>query len=530
MGRTAILTTAVVGAAAIGGYFFLANSFEAQVQAQVDSIISNPDLDVDVTYDSLKTDLFSGTAMIEGIKVINPERPDSEATVKSVNLDIGFNPIAGSATVDGFRIEGLDFSEKDGSFSLESGEVRGADLPAVMTAFQEETLQDWPFTLVEVQGAKMEGTPANNPSQKVMMSLNTARMATNGDLTRVNEFLIDDFVLNAANNGSFTLGRYEVTGFDIGWIKDLIAMNRAPEDEEGSGDALEMAAAASLAKASLNYMGIDSFKIEDFKFDMPMQGMAMSFKEISVKDLVRPADLVLGGTMKIDAFELKGMQNTSPQAMQILTLADLDTIRIDMDTSTRFEKATDAVTTVTTLALDKLIKLQSEGTIGGIDAARMSEKLLAYQTEQMLEAFRAADAETPPQQDPFAQVLEALSVYTGYYDSVDLTLGLEDQGLISRSLKVYSALSGMPEDQLREQFTMMAIAQTAPALGEGAPENLADVIQAYMAPQSQPMRISMRSLVPMTEEALNGITPQTWQDVFGLKLETVASTGTPASN
>ncbi len=530
MGRTATLTTAVVGAAAIGGYFYLSSSLDAAIQDQVDAFINSPDVEVDIAFDSLKTNLLAGTATIEGVNITNPEKPDGKAAIKSVNLEIGFSPLTGSATVDGIRIEGFEFTEQDGSFSVTSGEVRGADLPAIYAAFEEEALKDWPFTLVDIQGAKMVGTPANNPMQKVTMSLNAARVATNDDQTRIDDFLIEDFAVDAANQGSFVIGRYEIKGLDIGWIKDLVALKMAPEAGEGAHDALEKAAALSLAKASINYMGIDSFKIEDVVFDMPVQGMAISLKEMSVGNLVRPADIVLGGAMKVDALEFKGIQNASPQAMQIFTLAGLDTLRLDMDSNTSFDDATNAATSTMNLSLDKLIKLQSESTIAGIDAPKMSEKLLAYQTKQMEEAFRAAEGQVPPQQNPLAQIAEALSVYTGYYDSVAMTLGLEDQGLIPRGLKVYSTLTGMPEDQLRQQFTMMAITQTTPALGQGAPENLAEVIQAYMAPESQPMRISVRSLVPMTEEALQGITQQTWQNVFGLELATVEPTGSAASN
>jgi len=529
MGRTAILTTAVVGAAAIGGYFYLSSSLDAAIQDQVDAFINSPDTEVDITFDSLKTNLLSGTATIEGIEITNPEKPDGKAAIKSVDLDVGFNPFAGGATVDGIRVEGFEFTEQDGSFSVASGEVRGTDLPAIYAAFEEETLKDWPFTLVDIQGAKMIGTPASNPMQKVTMTLRAARIATNVDQTRVDDFLINDFAVDASNQGYFAIGRYEIKGLDLGWIKDLVALKMAPEAAEDAHDTLEKTAALSLAKASINYMGIDSLKIEDIVFDMPVQGMAISLKEMSVDKLVRPADIVLGGAMKVDALEFKGIQNTSPQAMQIFTLAELDTLRLDMDSNTSFDDATDSATSTMNLSLDKLIKLQSESTIAGIDAPKMSEKLLAYQTKQMQEAFRAAEGQAPQQQNPLAQIAEALSVYTGYYDSVAMTLGVEDQGLIPRGLKVYSTLTGMPEDQLRQQFTMMAIAQTAPAFGQGAPDNLAEVIQAYMAPQSQPMRISVRSLVPITEDALRGVTQQTWQNVFGLELATVAPTGGAAS-
>jgi|GEM_PF-1635744 len=529
MGRTAVVTTAVVATAAVGGYFYLSNSFETQVQAQIDSFISNPDLKADLTYQSLKVDLLSGTAIVEGITTKDHDNPDATTSTEKVELDIGFSPFSGTATIDGFRVTAAKMDTPQGKISLDSMEVRGEDLVGIIDDFKEEKLTNWPLTLIDVRGLNMEGSPPQNPTQKVLISLDTAHVATNDDHTRVDELLIDNFVVDVSNQASIAIDRYQIKGLDFGWITDMVAMSKAEETEEGGDNALIEAAALSLAKTSINYMGIDSFILEGFNFDIPMQGMAISIKEMSVKDLIRPADIVLGGTMKVDAFELKGMQNTSPQAMQILTLADLDTIRLDMASSTQFDDTTGNVTSQMDLKLDKLISLESESSVAGLKPAQMSEKLIAYQRDQMEQAFRAAEEGIPPQQDPFAQIAEALSVYTGYYDSVSVSLGVEDQGLLSRGLQVYSVLSGMPEDQLREQFSMMAIAQAGPLLGEGAPENLAEVIQAFMAPDSQPMRVSVRSLVPMTEEALSGITPQTWHTVFGMEMATAEPTGIPAS-
>ncbi|TNE62801.1 MAG: hypothetical protein EP335_10885 [Alphaproteobacteria bacterium] len=524
-----IAIVAVLIAAAAATYFYLNHQFEQKIRDLIAAYNSDIGNEVIVSVESISTNLFAKSAELGGVILQERESDNTTATVKSLSLNIdtlGASSFAiRRAALDDLKIAGADANLQVGSVTIE-----GADLAGAMNTFASGEFAGPLLQMMEVNNIRFHVSGADNDDGD--FGLETYRVVLSEDGRGIKELVAKGFSGELPKaKVTMKLDSVTMTGGEFGAFFDAFKeMQAATNDAEPkSEEAIEAAVklARAMMRESLNYMGIDSFSLVGFELKVPT-GTSVSLKRAQVSDIERREGVIVGVRSVIEDLIIDNLQNTSPQARQMLALVDFNTLRMNMQSVSHFDAASKSTKGTSLVVFDNLFALRSDATIHDMDPALMVEKLVNLQEEQIRNAMAMQEPEpdaTPEdiaafQKQTFDNMLAMYKkAYTGFYSGLDLAIDLEDRGLVEKGSTLYGVMSGMTPEQARQMLVAALTAELQQSLQEGAPANLAGVLQDYVNVPSVPFRLSVRNLAPLTEEALNTMDANNWQTLIGLELQ-----------
>lgn len=518
----------VVGAAVIGGgYYYLSGEFDAQVRAALDATQSDETVNFDISYGSLETSLLSGSVTVTDIAATNRQT----GQVIRVEKATGSMDLSRSGSVAFFSeasLSGISMEDDEIGIAVAETNLADFDVSSLSDQIAAEDFTSLPMTVVEVKGLKVTATDPSLSGGSVQ----EFRIELSEDKSTLEEFLLAGLEFNnPTNNSVMKMDTVHFVGFDLQAARDVISMAQASERDTPMTDEEIDELANRLAVASLDSYGLQSVKISGIDVTADT-GLAIQLKNLELKDIERFGGIPLGMTFVMEGLEFLNFNTTSPQAEQIMTLAELDTLRLDYLVQTHFDPQTGRLSGDASFNADKLVHLAMDVEMLDVDLDKMLEQQLPLQVESIKMSLGQAreqaafDMENPEAAQQMAemqmrQATEMLNLmkqaYVGYYSELGMDLTLTDQGLVERGLKVNSALSGAPIDQLRQQFSLAAALNLSQLLGTSAPKTMPAVIDAYLSETSVPMTMSVRTKETLTMEMLDGVTPQNWHELFTIE-------------
>ena len=501
----------IVGAAAIGAYAYADYRFEKQIMAAIESRNANPDVDGHLSFTSLDTSFLGGTAKVANLRVTNKASGAENTRIKygTLTFDVGFGGNPGALT--GFSFDGIVLSEPAGTVTVSHLSADGLNINP-MDASEMQSLVNakiGSFQLTDMRVKTMVPAPME-------FALNTVNLETSKDGDWLDEFLIEGLDLDMVTPDTgmpfkTQIKRMQVVGGNIGAIRGLMDVKPS-----GNGGAPTFGADAMRVymQESLNYMGIEKATIAGLEVNVP-GGVAVSLTNMSVDDITRKNGVALGGRAKIENFRVSNLASISPQAAQILGIAGLDQLVMNAASVTSYDESTSTFTSKGHLRADQLLNLDLNVKIDGVDLGQMTKLIGEAQERQIAFIEKMEDPDMAPEE--VAEYVadsqkHMLDIYFGYYSGFNMNMTLKDIGGLERGLRVYSAMSGLPVEQLRMQFGMAATQNLMMLLGANTPEELETTINGFMGTPSSPVIISLESKQDMRTVNPEDVDQNNWHE------------------
>lgn len=350
----------------------------------------------------------------------------------------------------------------------------------------------------------------------MQFTLNTVNIETSNDGDWLDEFLIEGLDLDMVMPDTgmplkAQLTQMQLVGGNIGAIRGLMD---AKPSENGGAPTFGADAMRVYMQESLNYMGIEKANITGLDVNVP-GGVAVTLTNMSVDDITRKNGVALGGRAKIENFKLSNLASISPQAAQILGIAGLDQLVMNAASVTSYDEGTSTFTSKGHLRADQLLNLNMNIKIDGVDLDQMTKLIGEAQERQIAFIKKMEDPDMTPEQaaEYMAESQQhMLDAYFGYYSGFNMNMTLEDIGGLERGLRVYSAMSGLPVEQLRMQFGMAATQNLMMMLGANTPEELEATINSFMGNPSSPVIISLESKQDMRTVSPEDVDQSNWHE------------------
>ncbi|WP_020399987.1 hypothetical protein [Kordiimonas gwangyangensis] len=501
----------VVGAAAVGAYAYADHRFEAQILAAIESRNANPDVDGHLSFSSLDTSFLGGTANVTDLLVTNKVSGTEVTRIKDgmLTFDVGFGGNPGALT--GFSFDGVVLTEPAGTVTVSHLSADGLNINP-MNADEMESLAGAKIGSFKLTDMRAKGM-APGPME---FALNKVNFETSNDGDWLEEFLIEGLNLDMVMPDTgmplkAQLKQMQLVGGNIGAIRGLMDVKPS---ENGGAPTFGADAMRVYMQESLNYMGIEKATIAGLEVNVP-GSVTMSLTNMSVDDITRKNGIALGGRAKIENFRLSNLASISPQAAQILGIAGLDQLVMNAASVTSYDESTSTFTSKGHLHADQLLNLNMNVKIDGVDLDQMTKLIGEAQERQIAFVKKMEDPNMTPEQAA-EYVAESqkhmLDVYFGYYSGFNMNMTLEDIGGLERGLRVYSAMSGLPVEQLRMQFGMAATQNLMMLLGANTPEELEATINGFMGNPSSPVIISLESKQDMRTVNPEDVDQSNWHE------------------
>jgi len=506
---------ALVGAVAIGGYAYVDHRFEAEIIDAIERRNADPEVDGVLVYESLDTSLFSGTANITGLVVTNRETKTVTTRVKngSLKFDVGFGGSPG--TLEAFSFDGIEVSDATASISVGHLSADGLNVDPLAAASLES------LTDMSVENFKLTDVKASITAPSPMeFSLRQIVLDTTGGGKTLNEFRFEGLMLDAVSPIGLPikaqLEQIHVRGGNIGVLRDLFDMDR---DADGrprfKNDAMR-----AYMKESLNYFGFEKVGVKGLDVAVP-NSVTVSLDEMLIDDFKRMAGMVVGVRGKLDNFRVSNLSALSPQAAQILSIAELDQFVMNAESKTRIDESTRTFTSDANMRIDDVLATTMSATMSDVDIDAMAKRIHALQDQQISLMERMEESEMKPEDmEAFnAEMMESmLAVYFGYYEGFELAAKLDDIGGIGRGLNVYSAMTGIPADDLRTQFAMAATQNLMMMLGDNTPPQLQETLTGFLASPSTPLSVKVNSKQDMRQVKPDDINETNWGEYIAIDI------------
>ncbi len=415
------------------------------------------------------------TIQMKGIEEANAN-VDSDGTDGDVSLKVGgrFNTLqakemvlAGLGTgADGqpvftsFKLKGV--SGRAGENEANSGTFALADFELLKPS---PALAAWVANLIETGEAGEPPVPENVSFEKLVwngLSFAGGEDGSTGSVA-VKRFAVNDVADLLA--GSMALDGLKLTfddaeedisgTFDIASIKmDNLKLDFASMMEEADGEAQAQAFADRLSNPL--DPGFDRFSMDGVRFDAA--GLTISAPK-TLYTIKRNSDGV-PTRLELNNFDLAMIADADKgklgaQVSPILTTLDLKEVRLKAGGATLYDPKTDIATSEESfLELVNAFRLESNGKVSGYKAfgEALTEMQAGMTPEQQQEDVSAVMAEV-------ADAYSKLSIH-------NLSIVLEDTGLIERAIAFQAKQSGQEPEAVRSQA--VAMVAMAPMMASGA--------------------------------------------------------------
>lgn len=502
-----------------GAYAYVSYEISNGLAAALEAFNADEAYKVAISYDDLSVNPLFGTVEFENVMIANKEGNEGKFSVKSIAADLD---LWNMEDLDGFKggqLTGLEFTKDATAARIESAEIRGLDIPAIREMAETKTFTKIPLTKFALAGLHFKVPQGADQT----FSIGEIGFETSQDGTELKELLYKDFAFDLpTQETSMKLGKMHIKGGDFSAFKGLIAAGTAHARGEVLSQAEIDSITDKLVDSAMGSFGFGSMEVSGFRMEAG-NGLAVSLKNMYFKDVERYETMIIGGTYGIEDFEIKGLKNVSPQAQQILTIAEMEDLRLNLKSTSSFDKDQDRLSGTSEMRLDDLLTMSSQMAFEGIDFKAWQDRMRPFLRKQYGDMVtQIATGQVPEPQDPQAQIAEMIGLvkqaYTGFYSTVAMSVTLEDKGLNEKGLNVYSAMTGMTVDQLRQQFGMAATGNLTMLLGPATPEDLASTVNAYLAQSSLPLTLSIENTSPLTDETLKDIDATNWHQLFDIKL------------
>lgn len=517
-----VLIGAIVGIVSVSGgaYLYYSNEFDKGVKESVETFNADAENKFTVEYEDLSTNLLGGHVSATDIRITDKRKTDNVLHIGSVDADINIWAGLDSMIIQSGKISEISIGTPELKFSLNSVAVSGLKLAEAIDQFQKREFTSIPLTMFELSGLNAKV----NSDKPVEINTDSIVFRTSDAGTKLEEFQYSGVAFKALKDKiSMSLGNFHIIGGDLGWIDDMVWAVRTRAADNPFHDARAKKIAQKLAVLSLDYMGLESFEINDFKMTGP-NDISLSLKDLYIKDLAREKGMVVAAKVGLTDMSVPNLKNFSPQANQVFTLADYNDFSMTMRAETKFDPAIEEMTNDSFVQIDELLKLSSDFKMSGVDLAKMYSALLPLQElqfEQMLADLSAPENDTPEAEleNALNDMLEAMkAAYVGYYTGLETSLTIEDAGLNDKLLNFYAASTGQGRDQLRSHFASLAILNLAPLFGSSKPANMSQVFASYFADKSIPFQLNLRAKQVFTAENFDNLTSENWHELFDIEL------------
>lgn len=519
----------LVGAVAVvalsaGAYAYLVSAAESNIESLAAEFNTSEDHELVVRYDDLDISLLSGSVELAGVQFVNRSDESKAIKVNNAVVSIDFWTDGDLPAISAAELTAVDMSAPE--FELGVGKIsfEGFDLNATTQAVESKELENVPLGSLSMDDLKVISTK----DQNVELTLGEFRFETTNGGQDLVELSYNDiaFTFDDPQKTTMSLEEFTIKGGDLALLAKLISKGMQSEEEGNGADTFMQSIAADYSAATINYGGVDSFEMLDFKIATEA-GFGMSIDEYYLRDVKRSGGIVVAGKTGITNFEVPTLKGLSPQMDQILAIAQHDGLRMNLLAQSDYDADTSELVGETSFVIDDLVSLSSEFSMQNINLQKMAEAMIEFQSMQFESA--AADiaaAENGQQvQDPTAELAETidamLAAYIGYYDSFAMNIDLKDSGLNTKFLNVYSAMTGATPDQLRASFVQLGTVNLSSALGTSTPPNLQQSLELYLAETSKPIRLEISSNESFDSEAVSTLDAENWHTVLDIGITDV---------
>lgn len=503
-----------------GAYGYLSYEFTNQVEGALYAFNEQSDNEYNITYGDVDTSLFSRSFTLTDLVASERNSEDDDKgetiTAKKLVATLGGKETGSMLDLASVDVNGISIKGGDSTVDVNSLRLGGVDAASFMEQVESERFREIPVSFIEVRGFRFDD---NNGGRG---GLNTFRFAATPDGSRLEEFLIENFTVDdPAGKVDMSIGTIRFSGGDLATLTDFARMAAGIDADNTLSDREIDAMAERMAAAAVGSFGVESMRMSDLRVT-GAQGVSVSLRDMQFTDIVRQGAMVVGMNFRLDDLAMENMKAISPQAAQIFTIAEMEGLHIDITSQASYDAQASQLSSTSSIHLRDLVTLNSDMRLQDVDLEAMAEGMIPMQKENyrtMLMQMAGKAPETPDPQAELGRMLDMVAAaYAGYYSKAQMTLTLEDKGLNERGLRVYSTLSGMPEDQLRQQFAVAAAANMSALLGSSAPDNLPQIFTGYLTAPSQPFTLSLANKAPLTKEDLTGMTMATWHQLFDVGL------------
>lgn len=506
---------ALVGAVAVGAYAYVDHRFEAEIIDAIERRNADPEVDGVLVYESLDTSLLSGTATISGLVVTNRETKAVATRVKngSMKFDVGFGGSPG--TLEAFSFDGIEVSDATARITVAHLSADGLNVDPLGAASLDS------LTDMTVENFKLDDIKATITAPAPMeFSLRRIVLDTSDEGKTLDEFRFEGLLLDAVSPIGVPLkaklDEIHVRGGNIGVLRDLFDMEKTADGQPK----FKKAAMRAYMKESLNYFGLEKVRLKGLDVAAP-NGVTVTLDEMLVDDVKRRAGMVMGARGKLDNFRVTNLSVISPQAAQILSIAELDQFVMNGESKTGVDETSNTFTSDAHMRIEDVLDTRMSATLRDVDIETMVERITALQEEQitLMERIEKGDM-TPEDMVALNQQMMAnvIGVYFGYYEGFELTTTLEDIGGVRRGLNVYSAMTGMPVEELRTQFAAAATQNLMMLFGENTPPQLQETFTSFLASPSTPLGVSVKSRQDMRQVKPEDVNAANWGDYIAVDI------------
>ncbi|WP_417450727.1 hypothetical protein [Kordiimonas sp.] len=505
---------ALVGAALAGGYFYAAHSIESNIEQMLASYNESAENEFTISYDDLDPSLLSGTATVSGIVAQNRATPAQSIKVDTARLDVGFGFDGDADNLKSVKLNNVAASNVSETIRIGYLHVAGEGLDDLSKA---SSFASWSGSLHKVEVLDVE---VKSSAPDSVFVLDAFVLNTSDDGNWLDEFRIKNISMTSTlPNGSPAEGKlekFEVSGGDIGALRRFIEMTQAQAMFGVADPAMSREMAHEMARQSLNYFGFEGFELVGLTAILP-NGLGIDVESLSVRDIDRRAGMVVGAKSEISEFVVSNLGMASPAAAQMMTIAGIDTFRLNGRSTIRYDEQDKRLLGQSKMTISDMFGIDSKMTFTDVDVEKMAKKLLAVQQAQFdfMEELQAnPDDRLTPEEVNQRMIQQMVEAYTGYYSGFDLALVLADMGGTERVFNVYSAMSGVPVPDLKVALIGGIEQMTNTELGATTPETLMPAVKAFFATPSQPLYLKVKSKKTPDEEALQGLSKDNWPDLL----------------
>lgn len=277
--------------------------------------------------------------------------------------------------------------------------------------------------------------------------------------------------------GSFKLGSIKVDGAKMDFLKAL-----EEDTEEGI-----VSGVTQIAYGNPIDPGFDDFALEDLSFDLAGVSFllpSMNYKVDRNSDGVPTKMTMPKFTATFSADAEGGLYGQ--QVAPMLAAFGYEEVKISGEAESTYDPETDiADSTKNYIEVENAFRLSTTSKVGGV------QKLGEVMQNMDAEAFSEGS------QDPTSMMMEAYSVLDFY----NLSLSLEDQGVVDNAFTLVAAQQGADPAQLRAQVVGMVSALPAIAQGFGIDPaistELSTALSSFLT-QSGTLTITMNPEEPVT--------------------------------
>ncbi|NVJ99386.1 MAG: hypothetical protein HWE25_14625 [Alphaproteobacteria bacterium] len=502
-----------------GAYAFVSHQVNTGIIDAIDAINTDTANGFAVSYTDFSASPFSGTVTFNELVINNTNSATSVIRAEKAKGTLDLWNLDEMNLLEAAHLEKVSVSQGAITFSADSASVRNLDIEAVQALAEAPVFSGIPVSRFEMTGFKMnvKGGPEQN------FGLRRLLVQTSDNGNRLDEFLYEGFAFKAPQQQvGIGLEKLHLRGGDLGFVQKLMDLAKARTEGLDITDEDINKTTAAMVDAGIASFGFEKMSISGFKAEAA-NGLLISLKDMYVKDIERVEGLALGATYAIEDLEIKGLKNISPQAAQMLTIAEMEDLRLNMASKSGYDKTSMTLRGDSAIKIDDLINLDSAMAIEDVDLAAFRERMRPLLHEQYKGMVTQIATGAPQQaENPQEQMTKLFGLmaraYTGFYSTAKFSITLEDQGLNKKGLALQSAMTGMQVEQLRQQLTAGVTANLVMLLGPAAPADLASSLQAYLAEPSQPLRLTVQNTARLTEEVVAGMNQTNWHQYFNIEM------------